>query len=139
MPFREKTAWVSLIVTAAIWGGYFWTLQPHLRDGSLEGQAVGLFIGAMVLLTIVQIILAIALAITSGKDADAPMDEREQLIDLKGMRAGFYILNAALIVVSALWVVGASPLAMANGILAAMVLGELLRAGWVIAGYRRGR
>lgn len=138
MPFREKTAWVSLITTTAIWGGYFWKLWPDLRDGSLEGEAVGLFIGAVVLLTIVQIILAIVLAIVSGKDVDAPMDEREQLIDLKGMRAGFYILNIALVAVSALWLVGASPLVMANGILAAMVLGELLRAGWVVAGYRRG-
>lgn len=139
MPFREKTAWASLVVTAAIWGGYFWKLWPDLRDGSLEGQAVGLFIGAVVLLTIVQIILAIALAIVSGKDADAPMDEREQLIDLKGMRAGFHILNIVLVAVSALWLVGASPLAMANGILAAMVVGEVVRSGWIIVGYRRGR
>lgn len=138
MPFREKTAWVSLIVTAAIWGNYFWKIWPDLSDGSLGMSAVDSFISAVVELVILQIIIAIVLAIFSGKAADAPMDEREQLIDLKGMRAGFYILNTTLIVVSALWVVGASALTMANGVLAAMVLAELLRAGWVIAGYRRG-
>ena len=83
-------------------------------------------------------IVAIALALASGKAADAPMDERERLIDLKGFRAGFYALNAACFCASALWLIGASPLVMANAILAAMVVGEVIRSGFVIVGYRRG-
>lgn len=138
MPFREKSAWISLLATTGVWGTYFWILWPDLQDRSLSPSAVGLFIGGVVVLTIVQIILAIALAVTSGKAANAPMDEREQLIDLKGARAGFYALNGAVFCVSALWMLKVSPLFMANGILAAMVVGEMVRSGWIIIAYRRG-
>lgn len=139
MSFREKTAWASLLATAGVWGVYFWMLWPDLQDRSLQAGSVGLFIGGVVVLTIIQIIVAIALALASGKAADAPMDEREQLIDLKGSRAGFYALNGACFCASALWLLGASPLVMANGVLAAMVVGEVVRSGFVIVGYRRGR
>ena len=139
MPFREKSAWISLFATTGVWGVYFWMLWPDLRDGSLHPSAVGMFIGGVVVLTIIQIVLAITLALTSGKAAEAPMDERERLIDLKGARAGFYALNAAVFCVSALWLLKVSPLVMANGILAAMVVGEVVRSGWIIVGYRWGR
>ena len=139
MSFREKTAWVSLLATGGVWGVYFWMLWPDLQDRSLQAGSVGLFIGGVVVLTIIQIIVAIALALAAGKAADAPMDERERLIDLKGAGAGFYALNAACLCASALWLIGASPLVMANAILAAMVLGEVIRSGFVIVGYRRGR
>ncbi len=136
MPFRERSAWISLIVTPVVWGLYFWELWPDLRDGSLEPGAVGLFVSTVIILLIVQIVLAIVLAIVSGKAADAPMDERERLIDLKAARIGYYLLGGLLFLVSALWMTGASPLVMANGILAAMVLAETLRAGRIVAGYR---
>jgi len=136
MPFRERTAWISLIVTPLIWGGYFWKLWPDLRDGALQGGSVGLFVSTVVLLVIAQIVMAIVLAIFAGKAADTPMDEREQLIDLKAARVGYYLLGSLLFFVSALWITGASALVMANGILAAMVIAETLRAGKIVAGYR---
>ena len=138
MPFREKSAWISLLATSGVWGTYFWILWPDLLDRSLNPSAVGLFIGGVVVLTLIQIVLAIAMALTSGKAADAPMDEREQFIDLKGARAGFYALNGAVLCVSALWLLKVSPLIMANGILAAMVAGEVVRSAWIIVSYRRG-
>jgi hypothetical protein len=138
MSFREKTAWASLIATAGVWGIYFWKLWPDLQDRSLGTGSVGMFVVGVIVLTIIQVIVAIVLALSSGKRAEAPMDEREQLIDLKGARAGFYALNGAGFCVSALWLIGASPLVMANGILAALVLGELIRSGFIIVSYRRG-
>lgn len=142
MPFREKTAWISLITTVGIWGSYFWIIGRGLLERrSLDGlpaSTVGLFIGGTVLIVIVQIILAITVAIVSGKRADTPMDERERLIDLKAARAGFYALNAAVFCFSALWLAGASPLVMANAMLLSMVIGEVFHAGGKIIGYRRG-
>lgn len=142
MPFREKSAWISLISTVGIWGTYFWIIgQGLLARRSLDGlpaSTVSLFIGGTVLIVIVQIVLAIAVAVVSGKQAETPMDERERLIDLKAARAGFYALNGAVFCVSALWMAGASPLVMANGILLSMVIGEVVHAGGKIIGYRRG-
>ena len=74
----------------------------------------------------------------SGKAVETPMDERERLIDLKGARVGFHMLNLLLMAVASLWLYGMSPLVMANGILAAMVVAETLRAASVVVGYRRG-
>lgn len=142
MPFREKTAWISLITTVGIWGAYFWVIGRGLLErGNLTGipvSTVGLFIGGTVAIVIIQIVLAIVMAIVTRKEADAPMDERERLIDLKAARAGFYALNAAVFCVSSLWLFKASPLVMANGILLAMVVGEVFHAGGKIIGYRRG-
>lgn len=142
MPFREKTAWVSLITTVGVWGAYFWTIGHGLLERrSLDGlpaSTVGLFVGGTVLIVIVQIILAITVAVASGKQADTPMDERERLIDLKAARAGFYVLNGAVFCTSALWMAKASPLVMANGILLSMVIAEVVNSGGKIIGYRRG-
>ena len=142
MPFREKSAWISLITTVGVWGSYFWVIgQGLLERRSLDGlpaSTVGLFIGGTVVIVIVQIILAIVMAVVAGRQADAPMDERERLIDLKAARAGFYALNGAVFCVSALWMAKASPLVMANGILLAMVVGEVVHSGGKIIGYRRG-
>lgn len=142
MPFREKTAWTSLITTLGIWGAYFWAISRFLLDrrglSGLPADTVGLFIAGVVAIIIVQIVLAIAVAIVSGKQADTPMDERERLIDLKAARTGFYALNAAVFCVSGLWLAGASPLVMANGILLSMVIGEVIHSGGKIVGYRRG-
>ncbi len=140
MSFREKSAWVSLITTVGIWGAYFWIIGRFLLErGSLAGlpaDSVGLFIGGVVALVIVQIVLAIAVAIVSGRQAETPMDERERLLDLKAARAGFYALNAAVFCVSGLWLAGASPLVMANGILLSMVIAEAVHSGGKIVGYR---
>lgn len=142
MSFRENSAWASLITTVGIWGNYFWGIGEFLLDrrglDDLPAGSASRFIGTVVAIVIVQIILAIAGAIVSGKQAETPMDERERLIDLKAARAGFYALNAAVFCASGLWLVGASPLVMANGILLSMVIAEAVHAGGKIIGYRRG-
>jgi hypothetical protein len=138
MSFRERSAWISLIATPLIWGAYFWKIWPDFQDGKLHVTTFGMFIGTLVLLVIVQIVLAIVMALVAGKAVETPMDERERLIDLKGARVGFHLLNMLLVAVASLWLYGMSPLVMANGILAAMVIAETARAAMVVVGYRRG-
>jgi len=144
MSFRERSAWISLVVTPLIWGGYFWKIWPDIQDdGALNVRTVGMFIGTLVLLVIVQIVLATILATVAAtlnrRTEEQPMDERDQLIDLKATRLGFYALSTLLIGVSSLWLLGMSPLVMANGILAAMVVAETLRSASIVFAYRRGR
>lgn len=143
MSFRERSAWISLIITPLIWGAYFWKIWPDvIDDRALSPSTAGLFVGTVILLVIVQIVLAIILAIVSAvlrqRSEEQPMDERDQLIDLKAIRVAFYALTALLIGVSSLWIFGMSPLVMANGILAAMVVAETLRAARVVFSYRWG-
>lgn len=138
MPIRERTAWISLVLTAGVWGVYFWKLWPQLNDGALPARSIGLFLNAAAILVVIQVVIAIVLTIATGKSDDEAMDEREQLIDLKGTRAGFGLINVLLVAVASLWLVGASPLVMANGILAAMVVAEVVRSASIIVGFRRG-
>ncbi|HRD47194.1 MAG TPA: hypothetical protein PLF78_12000 [Caulobacter sp.] len=143
MSIRERSAWISLLLTSAIWGAYFWKIWPDLiDDGALAASTTGVFVSAVVVLVIVQIVLAILLAIAAAvlrrRSEEPPMDERDQLIDLKAIRVAFYAMSALLIAVSGLWIFGMSPLVMANGILASMVIAEILRAASVVLSYRLG-
>ena len=54
------------------------------------------------------------------------------------MRVAYYGLTALLIAVSGLWIFNMSALVVANGILASMVVAEILRAASVVVAYRRG-
>ena len=81
MPFREKSAWISLLSMSGICGVYFWSVMhagPHAA-----GFRFGGLLGTIVALVIVQVVLTVAAAIVTPKEAQAPRDEREKLIELK--------------------------------------------------------
>ena len=48
--------------------------------------------GLILLFVVLEIVVHIAIAIQSPRDAQAPIDEREDLIDLKATRTAFYVL-----------------------------------------------
>jgi hypothetical protein len=152
MPFREKTAWMSLVTTLAVWGYYFVAVVRALRSGAPDGGALlGLFVGCVILLTVVQIIVSVVLAILSPGAADAPADERERAISLKAIRNAFVTLNALALVIAlsspALALIGpylfpANPLSgtvivLASAIFFAVVLAELVRSAGQIFYFHR--
>src|SRR5271167_4031409 len=87
MPFREKSAWISLVSMSGIYGLYFWSViharpqSGHVHFGSL--------LGTIIALVVVQVVLTIGVAIAAPKEAQAPRDEREKLIDLKATRVAY--------------------------------------------------
>ena len=87
MSFREKSAWISVISMTAIYGYYFWSVVhagPHL--GSLHFAGL---LATVIALIVVQVVLTIAVAIASPRDAQAPRDEREKLIELRATRMAY--------------------------------------------------
>ena len=153
MSFREKLAWISLAVTLLIWGSYFVEVGLDAAAGRLEtGALLGLFVGRVVLSVIVEVVLATAAALRAPKDADAPADEREQLIALKATNAAYTVLSLGAVlaaITGALVAVrGAGFLPQtaadvafvsANGVLFALVAAEVVRSACQIVGFRRGR
>lgn len=144
MTFREKTAWASLLGTLLVWGYYFAKLFGALRDGSASvGLFTGLFVSCVVFSVVVQVVIAILLAIQSPKAVNAPADERERRVELRATGVAFVVLLVAVLTVAGAWpfVAAASQmlpgfepllaatLLMSNGILLAVVLAELVRAG----------
>ena len=153
MSFREKLAWVSLASTLLIWGSYFVEVAVDAAAGRLEvGALMGLFVGRVILFVVVEVVLATAAALLSPKEANAPADEREKLVLLKATSAAYAVLSFGAVIAAAtgalVAVRGAGLLphteaevafVSANGVLFALVLAEVVRSAWQIAGFRRGR
>jgi hypothetical protein len=129
MSFREKTAWVSLVSMSGIYGVYFWR-------GRLNSEVHGL-LGTIIALTFVQTVLMIAVAIISPKDANAPLDEREKLIDLKATRFAYPVLAGSLACACFFAAVDPKMVFKTNALLLILVVAEVFRSGCQIVQYRR--
>jgi hypothetical protein len=137
MSFREKVAWICLCAMALVYAGYFAVVMPGLAFGQSQ-PFIGLLFGAIVALAILQIIPIVIAAALSPQEANAPEDEREKLIELKGSRAGYIVLTiGALFCCSAGIFFGTGPALLANCILMAVVLSELAKLFTQIVQYRR--
>jgi len=133
MSFREKTAWISLISMAGIYGLYFW---PLMRAGAKRSNTGGL-LGTVIALIIVQIVLTIAVAVFDPKNAQAPRDEREKLIELKASRFAYSGLATG-IAFAVFFAALPSPIIFgANSLLFILVVCELMRSSSQIIQYRR--
>ena len=152
MPYREKTAWISVATTLLIWGYYSTQALPPLLAGTADaGDFVGLLIGCTILSVIFQIVLTVAAALMAPREAEVPADERERLFELKAARIAYLIATplAATVAIASPFVIAASPhlfpsdplgsavLLMANGILFSLFIAELGRASVQIFHYRR--
>lgn len=138
MPFREKTAWIALIAYGFVFGGYFTLLWLSWGDGYGRGLSIGLMVGAVVLLVIITTVLAILAALTSPRGANAPADEREQLIELKSERIASYTLSIGVVLLIGALLMNWSGVLVANLLLAAMVLAEVVKASARIFFFRVG-
>jgi hypothetical protein len=80
MSFREKGAWISLLSMSGIYGAYFWSV---IHTGTAAGGfRFGSLLKTIIAPVFVQVGLTVMAAILTPKDAKAPRDEREKLIEL---------------------------------------------------------
>ncbi len=133
MSFREKTAWISLVSMSGIYALYFWSV---FHSGP-QGGAGGL-LGTIIALTVVQTALTVAVAIFAPKDAKAPRDEREKLIDLRATRVAYGALAGSVACACFFGAFNPTIISNTNALLFVLVIAEILRAGSQIVQYRRG-
>ena len=142
MGFRETSAWISLISILAVFGFYFAAVGRALESGPVPADAfLGEYMGAVVLLVIVQIVLQIIAAIgtrVSGGDVESARDEREKLIELKANRFGYFIILSGAVLIAGAIGFGVPGYWTANALVAAVVLGEITRFGAQLVYYRIG-
>ena len=96
MPFREKTAWAMTVLLTA--GGVFYfdkVVRLSRALGETAPPIIGFVIAYVVLIIIGSIILMSALGASSGKEAEAPADERERRIQDKAGHWSGYMLAFA--------------------------------------------
>lgn len=136
MSFREKSAWISLLSISVIYAVYFWSV---FRSGArTAGSHFGGLLETVIALAVVQTVLTAAVAIFAPKEAKAPRDERERLIDLRATRFAYAALAGS--VACACFFAGFNPPIVfnTNAFLFILVLAEILRSGCQIVQYRRG-
>jgi hypothetical protein len=136
MSFREKSAWISVGLILLVFGPYFWLVGRSVAGvGHVHG---GTQFALILLFVVLEIVLHVAIAAQSPRDARAPKDEREHLIDLKATHTAFYVLfgGALLSIFSmhfrvTLWM-------LSQFVLFSIVVAELVKFARQIVLFRRG-
>jgi hypothetical protein len=135
MSFREKSAWISLLSMAAIYGLYF---RSVIHAGPHAGFRFGGLLGTIIALVVVQIVLNVAVAIFAPAEAKAPRDERDKLIELRAMRVAYAGLSTGIAFACFFGAFNPPIVFNTNALLFILVTAEILRCSCQIVQYRRG-
>ena len=136
MSFREKSAWISMLSMLAIYGFYFWSV---IHAGpQVGGFHFGGLLETIIALVVVQTVLTVAVAIFTPREAKAPRDEREKLIELKAMRVAYSGLATSVALACFFGAFDPPILFNTNALLFILVTAEILRSACQIVQYRRG-
>lgn len=149
MAYREKVQWIALLTMLLVWGIYFWRLGDALVTGRLAG--FGEFVGAVILLVLLQVSATVAIALYRPSEAERPADPREREIECRAARIAYAVLSLGVVAImlTAPLLTAIIPVALdnstamapamliGNALLAALVIAALVNAAWQIALYRR--
>ena len=136
MSFREKTAWISLVSMSGIYCFYFWSvIRHHPQTGGVRFSGL---LGTVIALVVVQTALTIAVAIFTPKEAKAPRDEREKLIELRATRVAYSGLATGIALACFFGAFNPPIVFNTNSLLFILVTAEILRSACQIIQYRRG-
>jgi hypothetical protein len=139
MSFREKAAWISLLLNVVFYGYYVWRLYEVAAAGQTETfHYGGLLVQLIILLVIAQIVLNVIAAAARPKDVYARADERERLIHFKAANVGYAVCLSGAGGVAVAIALGWSAFYTANALFLVLVLAESSRNAAQIFFYRRG-
>jgi hypothetical protein len=139
MPYREKTAWLSLIAMAVTFGPYFLiigahyhldTPLPNLPELTTFGIAA---IASAIILGIGHLYLRHA----SPDEARTPPDERDRAIMRRAISTAYYVLIAGMILVGVVMPFTDTGWKIINAALFMIVVAEIVHYGVIVASYRR--
>jgi hypothetical protein len=134
LTFQEKSLWLMFVSLIGCFGFYFSTVLPPRSLNVMPHQVV-LFVLAVVLLVVLQIVGHIVIAIV---DRRTETDERDRVIELKSTRNAAYVLG-----IGVFWSLCAALVIPGNFVfthllLAFWVLAHLVEIASSLVSYRRG-
>jgi hypothetical protein len=135
MSFREKSAWISMLSMAGIYGFYFWSV---IHASPRSGFHLGSLLQTIIALVILQVVLSIAVAIFSPKEAQAPRDERDKMIELRAIRVAYAGLATSVALACFFGAFDPPIVFNTNSLLFLLVTAEILRCACQVIQYRRG-
>jgi len=139
MPYREKTAWLSLLAMAVTFGPYFtMTAARSLPNEPMPNlRQLGLF----AVTAIVQLLILGAghLFLRHGavQEARMPLDERDQAIMRRSVSSAYYVLIAGMILVGCIMPFTSSGWKIINAAVFMIIAAEVVHYGVVVFSYRR--
>jgi hypothetical protein len=137
VPYREKTAWLSLIAMAVTFGPYF-AITANSNPGAVPNlRQLGLFAIAAIAQMIILGIGHLYFSRRSPQDARTPPDERDRAIMHRSIRTAYYLLIVGMILVGCVMPFHSSGWAIINAALFMIVAAELVHYGIVVFSYRR--
>lgn len=141
MPYREKTAWLSLIAMALTFGPYF--AYTMATAGSHRGEPLPNLrqLGLYAATTIVQLIILgighLYLRLATPRGDRTPTDERDRAITSRSMSVGYFFLIAGMIQVGCFMPFYSGGWSIVNTAIFAIVVAEVIRYCIVVVSYRR--
>lgn len=135
--FAEKSVWITLVGLAGVFGFYFFVAARMLSAGvTVVAPFVPLFIfvvvGLVVAMTIGHAVVALASPVEDR-------DERDRLISWRAEHNSSWLLGVGVVAaIFALALPGIGRAWIANGLLLALLLSELLGQALQLYYYRRG-
>jgi len=132
MSFREKCAWISFVLLLLV-------LVGVAAGGHVGVAGFHYFLSLLIGFALLQVALRLIIKWQAPKDARTPKDEREELIDLKAARIGFYSLVAGVLLAMLAVHVHGNPWSGLHTMVLAVLLAWAIKLGAEIVYYRRGR
>jgi hypothetical protein len=139
MPYREKTAWLSLLAMVVTFGPYFTIIA--MRSGPGEPMPNLRQLGLFAVIAIVQMLILgvghLYLRRESVPEARMPPDERDQAIMRRSISSAYYVLIAGMILVGCVMPFNSSGWSIVNAALFMIIAAEAVHYGVVVFSYRR--
>ncbi len=134
--FEEKSAWITLLGMLVVLGSYFFVALRMLAAGV---TAVAPFVPVFAVAVLFGVVLLIAghvvVAIASRPDG---RDERDRLISWRAEHNSSWLLAVGVIAAIFALATPVAPAWIANGLLMALFVAEILNYGLRLYYYRRG-
>lgn len=138
MSFREKSAWISFALILMVSAVYFWNASRILSGQIEPGLGLHLSVALLATFVLLEVVVHLAVAAKSPKEALASRDERERAIQMRASRLAFCVLVPGALVAVGMLHVTDSPWVMGHVVLLAVVVAELVNYGSQIVLFRRG-
>lgn len=148
MNFEVKNIYAGLVSIAIVFTVYAVVVAQMYGEGQFEGAAgnallakaiLAMMLGGVLVHIVVAILTNIVLAIIARDPKPSfVVDERDKLIELRGLRVSYYVFGAGFVAAIIIMALGAEVFWVINLLLAFCALSTVVEAVVRLACYRRG-
>jgi hypothetical protein len=138
MSFREKSAWLMTVLMAAAGLYYLDAVRAASRALGETAPPIAVVIGYVVLVVVASVVVQIVLALSSPREAKAPADERERLVEQRAGHWSGIVLAVGTVASLGHFLVRADGNMLFHLVVASLILSQLAEYAFQIALLRRG-